>query len=496
MRLPARALRTAAAVLALCELAACNDPASTQSLGVMQVISGGRQADTVDALAAELLVIEVRDRDGGIMPGVTVNLATIPEDSLQYTGRLMGLCVPAVPTCSRYGISTRTDAGGQVAMQPTFGTIAGTEWIRVAVPELGIKDSVPFETLPGAAVHIAFRTSDSSAYVGSGYATGPYVVDRHGNAAAPQSIAARSIGPAATVSSDGTFRAVALGRGAAEFRAGGITDTAWITVPPRGHIVAFDLGVSGPPGIVTFELDGSGRRRLTGIEQTDMGQTPDWLPDGRVLFEGNGSNVQRLLVVDSLGFVQRVTPGSTPTFAEVQPASARDGKIFFAGRGPGDADFRLWVSAGIGQVPVRADAISDSTAYTMPAPAPAGDDLAYIILERGLFVLDRGTGSNTKLAPATAWEVWPRAPRWSPDGTQIAFSDDTTLYVIHPDGTGRRPVGPKHLYYPRADWSPDGNWLIARTHNRLELINVLTDEAVVMPPWTLPYLAPAWRPAR
>ncbi|HEY8062991.1 MAG TPA: hypothetical protein VID74_09345, partial [Gemmatimonadales bacterium] len=78
-------------------------------------------------------------------------------------------------------------------------------------------------------------------------------------------------------------------------------------------------------------------------------------------------------------------------------------------------------------------------------------------------------------------------------GAQIVFNDDTTLYVVGSDGAGRRSVGPDHYYYPRADWSPDGTWLIARTRNRLELINVTTNEAIPLPPWSLPYLSPAWK---
>ncbi len=84
-------------------------------------------------------------------------------------------------------------------------------------------------------------------------------------------------------------------------------------------------------------------------------------------------------------------------------------------------------------------------------------------------------------------------PRWSPAGDRIVFNDDTTLYLINVDGSGRRRVGPQHFYYPRADWSADGIWLIARTRNHLELINASTNDVIPMPPWTLPYLYPAWK---
>jgi hypothetical protein len=475
-------------------LAACSGSPTTVPAGArMRVVSGGGQSDTVDAFASQPLVLEIRDAAGAIATSMTVNLTTYPADSGQYAGRLMGLCQDTIDDCTRYGVTKSTDNTGELTFRALFGRIAGPEWIRVAVPELGLIDSVRFVVLPGQAVHFAFGIADSSGYVGASYATRPQLADRWGNTVPAGAFTVQAVGAAATVTSDGTFHAVAIGRGEAIFRSGAIVDTAWMSVPPRGQIAAFDLGLGSPAGIVTFELDGSRLRHVTPIEQTDREQTPDWLPDGEIVFEGNGVNVQRIMVVDSAGTVRRVTPAATPTFVEVTPATGRDGRIYFAGRGPGDPGYRIWVSTGTGQTPSHLFSPPDTTDFTAPAPAPSGSNLAYIIQERGLFVYDQATTATTKLAPATAFEVWPRAPRWSPDASQLVFNDDTTLYLIHPDGSGRRSVGPKHLYYARADWSPDGAWLIARTRNRLELINVATNESLVLPPWTEPYLTPAWR---
>jgi DNA-binding beta-propeller fold protein YncE len=54
---------------------------------------------------------------------------------------------------------------------------------------------------------------------------------------------------------------------------------------------------------------------------------------------------------------------------------------------------------------------------------------------------------------------------WSPDGSQITFTgyvidaDSTALYVIQPDGEGRRQIVPTEVGAVTATWSPDGAWI-------------------------------------
>src|SRR2546430_12368545 len=48
-------------------------------------------------------------------------------------------------------------------------------------------------------------------------------------------------------------------------------------------------------------------------------------------------------------------------------------------------------------------------------------------------------------------------PRWSPDGTRLAFGHAGRLWVMNADGTGRRAVATGAT--GGAGWSPDGRWL-------------------------------------
>ncbi len=457
------------------------------------MVSGGAQSDTIEAAPALPLVVQIRDEAGAPVAGAVVNLLGYPADSDQYAYRAMWVC-RAPGDCNPYGLSLRTDSSGQLTVYGKLGTVAGNQWLHVSVPVVGIADSVQFIARPGNPVHFKFDIPDSSAYVGAGYSVGPHSADRNGNVTAPLTFTVAAIGTAATITSDGTFHASQIGRGMAEFRAGSIVDTAFISVPPQGQIATFDIGLRDKQGIVTMALDGTHVRRWTSIQDNDNGELPSWTPDGELLFQGNSTDVDHVMITDSNGVVRRATAPGSATFLELHAAAASDGTIYFAGRGPGDATYQLWEALGIGQTAIPAiTTIDNTTDFDNPAPAPNGRDLAWESDSRGLYLMNRNNGASTLIVPIAGTGIVARNPRWSPDGTEILFNADTTLYLVHPDGTGVRPVGPKHLYYPRADFSPDGLWVIARTHNRLELINVATNASIVMPAWTETYLSPSWR---
>jgi hypothetical protein len=106
----------------------------------------------------------------------------------------------------------------------------------------------------------------------------------------------------------------------------------------------------------------------------------------------------------------------------------------------------------------------------------------------GLFLLHTLTGVVDSLAPGAV------SPRWSPGDSLIAFVF-RGVFVVRPDGQGLRQITPVGAnYYQGLDWSPTGEWMIAReTFGHLVLIRVA--DGLIL---TLPYFTdldrPAWRP--
>jgi len=69
---------------------------------------------------------------------------------------------------------------------------------------------------------------------------------------------------------------------------------------------------------------------------------------------------------------------------------------------------------------------------------------------------------------------------WSPDGTKVAFSSDSSLYVVNSDGSNLRCIKEDDKGDKRnISWSPDGSWLVYRD-NGINVINVRTSSHKIL----------------
>ncbi len=102
-----------------------------------------------------------------------------------------------------------------------------------------------------------------------------------------------------------------------------------------------------------------------------------------------------------------------------------------------------------------------------------------------LWIVPRDAGAARQITSGTAWDDG--EPQWSPDGNWIVFtsnrepdpdlSDNTDLYLVHPDGTGLRRFGGAPGPDSSPSWSRRGDrlaWLsVARPNDYYLSVNVL-----------------------
>ena len=221
----------------------------------------------------------------------------------------------------------------------------------------------------------------------------------------------------------------------------GIPHGTFYAVSPDRTMVATTPCCDGSDPLYVANVDGTGVRQLTGNVMD--GYSPSWSPDGTMLvFQGRDGGTLAfgdLFVIDvATGDLTRITNLDQEKrygWWFLSPSFAPDGRsVLFhlptgSGELPGDpARWDLWSVPISGGEPtlVRRDAsmgayAPDGTlAYGDPAPDPAD------WTSRTLRVSEAGGGPARVIARGEAIEF----PRWSPDGTRIAYVDSFAVYVL------------------------------------------------------------------
>lgn len=244
-------------------------------------------------------------------------------------------------------------------------------------------------------------------------------------------------------------------------------DAAW---SPDGSMIAFakirtpeERNCEYCSDLYVSAADGSGRRRLTdGADNT----FPTWSPDReRIAFERcqpaqNPPCAIYAVRIDS-GKLTRLTPdgiAGTPTWSP-------DGELIAFDKNAG-----VYVMARNGNNRRRLTLGRD----TDPTWSPDGSKIAF---SRGISLGARNPGWEIYVmrADGTALRHLAGGPRgktsaseqaWSPDGKKIAFAEwgqvpsldcaAVALYVIAPDGRGKRRLTPYRPNHNSPSWSPDG----------------------------------------
>ena len=199
---------------------------------------------------------------------------------------------------------------------------------------------------------------------------------------------------------------------------------------PGGDRIAF-RAASGRLAVVG--RDGSGRR-----EYAQSGWDPSWSPDGNLIAYSNGVETS---VLDVGSGSSRVVGPRIPGIFE-RPSAAWS---------PDSSRLALFLNPDV-QI-VRADGTGAAVRIPgalFPSWSPGGDELAVQLEDDIVVVGADGSGRRTVIASA----MRETRPAWSPDGRWIAYANvnisppgqayqaghASDVYLVRPDGNGRRSL--------------------------------------------------------
>ena len=147
--------------------------------------------------------------------------------------------------------------------------------------------------------------------------------------------------------------------------------------------------------------------------------------------------------------------------AAVQSPGGGDGEAAAGEDDEPEWDVNNPPGATIQQVPIRVD---EGTWMDLDV-SPDGSTIAFALLG-DIYTMPISGGTPTRIADGLAWEV---QPRFSPDGTRIAFTSDRgggdNIWLMNADGSDKRALTDEDFrLLNQPTWSPDGQFIAAKKH--------------------------------
>lgn len=463
--------------------------------------------DTIDAILATSLAIEVHGSDGKPIVGAPVTFTGVfHNDDVPGFGFFTEVVVAhrGILAPEDFGMesSEKTDAAGATGVQVRLGHRAAPGRLVVTVGNLDSPlfcDTLNFEILPGNPVEVRMLTKDTAVYVDRTVALRGGALDRRGNLT--DAAVMFEAGPTLSVSDGGVVTPASYARSYVLVKSALGEDTGYVSVVPHGRLLGqLAYGNGGP--FVMFDLDGS---KYWEVPSIVLGRpsAPSWSPDGShfVYSTYDASRVSggELFVADSTGRNTRLFPEGTFRNAAF-PRYSKDGQwIYFSGQGE-DAVFALWrvrpdgsdgeqlgTDLGGGGVDWRSDPSPDGSELLFTTAGPPGP---------GGWVVRTFDVSSREVS---AWYVPGLSARWAPSGARIAVVPDGGAYIAlaNADGSDYQQLSLSTPVTegidPTFDWSPDGEWLVVAHGGHMELIQVATGLRLPLG-WSRVLDQPAWQP--
>jgi Tol biopolymer transport system component len=357
------------------------------------------------------------------------------------------------------------DAQGRAKTIVKMWNVAGTAKLAVAVPELGVTDTVSFTVKPGAPAMFTIAPRDTSIPPGASYTLKVATTDRFSNSisTAVPTFSATGV----TVTSAGLVTATtttARARIVVSYQ--GLSDSASVSVIPRLPMV-----INRNHAVVLINSDGTGATALATSQDYSLSPSSVTATPSVVYYQGDPGYSGKVWVVQPNGSPQVLLPGVTRP--EGWPRLSPDGTWVYFIR-----DYAsLWRVHLDGTGLDSLTSFTEARIYAAPTISPDGRSVA-IEDGTGLRIVDVATKTSRTLSVTCGF------PRYSPDGAFFVCSTPTDVSVMRTDGTGRRVVasfpsfqGPDDL--SGVDWTPDGKWLLVTTqYYGAQLIEVSTGAAL------------------
>jgi len=269
--------------------------------------------------------------------------------------------------------------------------------------------------------------------------------------------------------------ALLLRRRHADVRRGGTRSAA--SLRPDEPVVARDpmrqpLLFTRPPGTVFMvDEDGSHERRITDPNETN--DAPAWAPDGWHVLLARLNGVRGIYIVNPDGADLRQMTAPPPGWVDYGPQALGDGVVFFRNDTAGrsmiyrvnvDGTGLTRLSSGLSDLNVR--------------PSPNAD---FIVFRRDNDIYRRDLRQGTETRLTNTPKQYKGVGGISPDGTTILFTRIDPgrfeqIFVMNVDGTHTKRISRGNYYDFLPRWSPDGT-RIAFSSSRDETNGVYTMNA-------------------
>ncbi len=259
---------------------------------------------------------------------------------------------------------------------------------------------------------------------------------------------------------------------------------------PDGRFVAYvqdynqrsDLWVvpssGGIPSLVTADVP------CTPAFTGGVGAGFVWTPDSAALIYTSPDDGKLHRVTREGGRAQKITDGEG---GNASPCVAPDGSFvaYLVDRGDVDEQMFIAVRDLNTETPMTRRVTPEGIFASGPQISPNGTRIVCTITDTfgrwnhdaQIAVVEIATGAMTVLTPTD--DVVNNSPRWSPDGTNIAFVSDRSgfanIWIIPTEGGEPHPVQPEQFEQAEPRWSPDGR-RIAYTRNENADIQIMVTE--------------------